>query len=236
MLQFSIRQAYAWTDSNRDATVVVIDVLRATTVVATALANDAVRVIPVAAVDEAFALKQKLRSTTLLGGERNNRRVDGFDLGNSPGEYTAERVAGQTIVLTTTNGTRAIELAKGAARLYTAALVNAGAVARRLCSDGNDVVALCAGTEGSFSLEDWVCAGALAYACADCDMRLDEAATNAADLFLETQTILYELIASGEHGRTLVGAGFADDVREAAVLDRYAVVPFLDGDSLKILL
>ena len=161
-------------------------------------------------------------------------RVEGFDAGNSPAEYTRERVDGRAVVLTTTNGTRAIDRAKpSCSRLYTAALINAGAVAAQLWSDGEDAVALCAGTEGRFSLEDFVCAGALADACAARGAQLDDAAIAAAELFRHNRARLPELLASGSHAHALAAAGFADDVREAAALDRYAVVPFLDGDSLK---
>jgi 2-phosphosulfolactate phosphatase len=237
MNAFTVRQASSLPGDERAATIVVIDVLRATSVIATALANGAARVIPVAGIAEAFAYKQQLGANVLLGGERNNVRIEGFDLGNSPAEYTRERVAGTTIVITTTNGTAAIELARTrAGRLYTAALINAGAVAQRLAAHGGDVVAVCAGTEGRFSLEDWVCAGALAGACEERGASLDDAALAAAELFRAHASNLYALLELGEHARHLAKAGFANDVRDCAALNRYDVAPLLDGDSLKTLL
>ena len=234
VMQLSVRDAYTWTARDRAPSIAVIDVLRATSVIAAALAAGAARVIPVARVEDAFALRERLGSSVMLGGERGNRRIDGFDAGNSPAEYARERVEGRTVVITTTNGTRAIDLAKASCtRLYAAALTNAAAVAAQLLRDGEDAVALCAGTEGRFSLEDFVCAGALADACAAGDALLDDAAIAAAEVFRANRADLPGFLAEGSHARTLAEAGFAADVREAAVLDRYAVVPFLDGDSLK---
>lgn len=223
----------AWADTWRGAQpaiVVVIDVLRATTVIATALANGAAGVVPVMNVADAVAVREALGARVLLGGERQNRRIEGFDLGNSPAEYTAERVSGATIVLTTTNGTRAIERARSAAsRLYTAALVNVRAVAEHACACEEDLVAVCAGTEDRFSLEDWLCAGALAHHCERRGMQLDDAAVAAAALFRAHEGNLYALMVQGEHARHLAAAGFAGDVRQAAVTDRYAIVPLLDA-------
>jgi 2-phosphosulfolactate phosphatase len=234
---FSVQQADTWTPNGLASAVVVIDVLRATTVIATALANGAARVIPVAEVTDAFALRERIGPATLLGGERRNQRVEGFDLGNSPAEYTPQRVAGATIVITTTNGTRAFARAQGSAtRLYAAALINAGAVAERVSAETGSIVALCAGTEGRFSLEDWACAGAVALRCAERGVELDDAAIAAAELFRAHRSDLYALVASGEHAQLLARAGFADDVRDAAMLDRYDVVPFFDGEALKRLL
>lgn len=137
---------------------VVFDVLRATTTITTALANGCQRIIPVAQVEQARELAAK-HPTALLGGERGAVKLPGFALGNSPLEYTSQRVAGKNIILTTTNGTGAIvQAARQAPVVLIGCLLNARAVAKRLVHY-NQVLLLCAGTRGQFSLEDSLAAG-----------------------------------------------------------------------------
>lgn len=146
-------------------TAVVIDVLRATTSIVTALENGAREVVPVAEVEEArrMAAAWEGGPRPLLAGERGAKRPDGFDLGNSPLEFTREVVAGRPIILTTTNGTRALENAVAAEELRVACLRNAAAVAGACRQGGRDVVVVCAGTDGRFSFEDMACAALLAH-------------------------------------------------------------------------
>ncbi|HET7558689.1 MAG TPA: 2-phosphosulfolactate phosphatase, partial [Limnochordia bacterium] len=137
--------------------VAVIDVLRATSTIVTALAAGAAAIVPVEELDEARRLAAR---GFLAGGERHAVAPDGFDFGNSPFEYTPERVRGREIALTTTNGTRALRRAAGAAGLCAAALLNAGAAARWLAEDDQPTI-LCAGTNQRVSADDTLCAGAL---------------------------------------------------------------------------
>ncbi len=235
MRTFSVQLASTWKPSHSPFTAIVIDVLRATTVIATALANGAKRVVPVRDIDEALALKQRFGADTILGGERNNARIDGFDLGNSPEEYVAARVAAKPVVLATTNGTRAVHVAaQHSVRLYTAALINATAVAERACRDGHSIVAVCAGTEGRFSLEDWVCAGALADTCEQRGVSLDDAAIAAAELFRSARADLHRTISNGHHAQVLTRNGFARDIAFSARLDRYDLAPCLIDNALEI--
>lgn len=143
-------------------TVVVIDVLRATSTILEALVNGARDVLPVESVEQAVRKAQELgREQVILCGERDVERVEGFDLGNSPLEYVPERVRGKTLVLTTTNGTRAILLGAGGTDCLIASFLNATATAERVVRSATDVLILCAGREGRFSLEDAVCAGVI---------------------------------------------------------------------------
>ena len=146
----------------RDHAVVVIDVLRATTTIAFALAAGASEVIPCLEVDDARQLAAKYPAgTVLLGGERLGVRIEGFDLGNSPTEYTTDKVAKKTIIFTTTNGTRAMERCRQARRVLLGALVNRRAIAAALAQETNvDIV--CAGTRGEVGLDDALTAGAIA--------------------------------------------------------------------------
>jgi 2-phosphosulfolactate phosphatase len=142
-------------------TVVVIDVLRATTVITTALAAGARRVIPCLEVDEARQIAARLpKNEVLLGGERHGLPIEGFDLGNSPADYTAERVAGRTLVFTTTNGTQAMRQCHQARRVLIGAFVNLRAVVAAL-TESESVHLLCAGTNGAITREDVLLAGAI---------------------------------------------------------------------------
>jgi 2-phosphosulfolactate phosphatase len=143
------------------ATVAVIDVVRATTTIIEALANGARAVYPTDSTEEAVRLAHSLGpEDTLLCGERKGRKVEGFDLGNSPGEFTREVVEGKKLVMSTTNGTRALRAVDEGRRVLPCALTNLGAVARGIAEEEH-VVLLCAGMGDRFSLDDALCAGHL---------------------------------------------------------------------------
>ena len=144
-------------------TAVVIDVLRATSCMLTALANGAARVQPVGEVDQARRLAASWPpGSAILGGERDGLQIDGFDLGNTPQEFTPERVRGRTVIMTTSNGTRAVLMALPAERVYIAALVNVAAITRTLIGLGRgDAVLVGSGTQRRVSWEDTFCAGAI---------------------------------------------------------------------------
>lgn len=150
----------------------VIDVFRATSVMVTALGNGAREIVPVTGIEESFRLRDRLAAEhraagdsgpVLLGGERNTVIVEGFDLDNSPLRYTPDRVRDATIVMSTTNGTRAVNCAHGMAReIYIAALLNADTVAERLGQLGEDATLICSGRHDRFTIEDALCAGMMA--------------------------------------------------------------------------
>ena len=140
-------------------TVLAIDVLRATSAAVAACDAGCALIVPVP--DEATALARRDGGGVLLAGERGGHPIPGFDLGNSPDEFTRERVEGRTVILTTTNGTAAMMRAAGGAAAGLAALTNVSAAAGWARGQGRDVTVLCAGDNGAFSLEDAVCAGLL---------------------------------------------------------------------------
>jgi 2-phosphosulfolactate phosphatase len=143
-------------------TVVVIDVLRATTTIVYAIEAGARTVILCGEIDEAKSIAAKFRDDErILGGERGGLKIEGFDLGNSPEEYTPQRVKGKTVIFTTTNGTRAVLHARMAKQILLGAFVNASAVAQRLVGEDR-VHLLCAGTDGQPTDEDIMLAGMLA--------------------------------------------------------------------------
>lgn len=222
---------------------VVIDVLRASTTMITALACGADRVVPVADVDEARRRADELGGGALLGGERGGLPLPGFDLGNSPREYTADRVAGRTVVITTTNGTAALHASREAREIVVGAIVNRAAVAeavRRLAGEAGGVVHLvCAGTEGLVSAEDVLAAGAIldAAAAAGRDESLDESAREALAWFRrvaaggDVPAALVAEFRRSPGGANLVDMGMEADLVPAAAIDSCGVVPRLDRDS-----
>ena len=148
-------------ESLTNKSAVMFDILRASSTVSTALANGCKQVLPVMEITDAFEVANNLpENTFLLGGERGAVKVSGFHLGNSPLEYTSQVVQGKTVVLTTTNGTKATRLAAaGAGKVLIGSLLNVSAVSKRLLELNQDVVLVCAGTRGKFSLEDTMAAG-----------------------------------------------------------------------------
>jgi 2-phosphosulfolactate phosphatase len=215
---------------------VVIDVLRASTTIVNALAAGAVCVRPCAEVEEARDLAAEMRvGRALLGGERGGVAPPGFDLGNSPREYTAKVCKGKTVVLTTTNGTRALLRAAEAERVLVAAFVNYSAVCEQLRQDARPIHVVCAGTEGEVSLEDTLLAGALV----DClsqasEVRLNDAARLAWDCFENHGRCLLGALQVGKGGATLRGLGYDEDIKAAAQVDRFALVPELRRDPLRV--
>jgi 2-phosphosulfolactate phosphatase len=215
---------------------VVIDVLRATTTVVHALAAGATCVRPCAEVEEARELAGQMRvGRVVLGGERGGSPLPGFDVGNSPREYTAKVCKGNVIVLTTTNGTRALLRAAEAERVLVAAFVNYSAVCEQLRQDARPVQIVCAGTEGEVSLEDTLLAGALV----DClsqasEVQLNDAARLAWDCFENHGRCLLGALQVGKGGATLRRLGYDDDIKAAAQVDRFALVPELRRDPLRV--
>jgi 2-phosphosulfolactate phosphatase len=224
---------------------VVIDVLRASTTIATALAHGAAAVRPVAGIEEARGLAAVLGAGTLLGGERGGVRIPGFDLGNSPLEYTPDRVAGKTIVITTTNGTAALHACREAREILVGALVNRTAVAdevRRLAGDSVPVHLVCAGTDGEITAEDVLAAGAILDAAAAGSVEaLDESAREAVAFFrrvsaaVDVQSGLVAEFRRSPGGSNLVDLGMEADLPVAAAIDSLAVVPRLDRASGRLI-
>ncbi len=144
----------------KEKVIVVIDMFRATSVIVTALNNGCNEVIPYLTVEETIkSARQMKEEEYILGGERKAIKIDGFNLSNSPLEYTKENVKGKSVLMTTTNGTRTLTKSIGAKRVLIAAMINAKAVAKRLLEINEDVVIINAGTNGNFSMDDYICSG-----------------------------------------------------------------------------
>lgn len=215
---------------------VVIDVLRATTTLVHALAAGCREVRPCLEVAEARDLADGMRAgRVLLGGERDGLPLPAFDLGNSPRSYTPQVCQGCTLVFTTTNGTKALLRSAAAERVVAAGFVNYSAVCEQLLNDTRPIHIVCAGTEGEVSMEDTMLAGALIeYLCETCDVRLNDSARLAWDCFENHGQVLGAAMEVGKGGRNLKKLGLDEDIRSAAAVDQFQLVPELRRDPLRL--
>lgn len=217
--------------------VVVIDVLRATSVIIHALSEGAVEVIPVATVDEAFEkVKRFPQGTTLLGGERHSQKIEGFDLGNSPREYVAEKVRGKRIILTTTNGTKAFNFVSLGKVILICSFFNLKATARRCLSFEKDLLIFPSGDEGNFSLEDVVCGGMLIEEMKKVrpSIRFTDATQAARIIYERFKENLLEAFSISRHGRDLIQKGFKEDLSYCAQTDLFEIVPIFRDGGIKV--
>jgi 2-phosphosulfolactate phosphatase len=207
---------------------VVIDVLRAGTTIVHALASGCTAVLPVREVAEARMLAGSMRAgKVILAGERNGRPLTGFDMGNSPAGYTCSVCKGAALVLTTTNGTRALLQAVYAERVLVAGFVNFSAVCDQLLQDSRPLHLICAGTNGAITLEDTLLAGAFVEALQDAELNLDDSARLAWDCFEHHGTVLAEALRLSQGGVHLMKLGYEKDIDAAAQIDRFMLVPEL---------
>ncbi len=229
-------------DTLTGVAVAVIDVLRATTTIAHALAAGASEVVPCREVNEARRVAEQRGETAVLGGERGGVKISGFHLGNSPAEYSPQAVAGKTVVFTTTNGTAALESCRAAKRVLLAAFVNASRIADRLEAEPA-IHLLCAGTEGRITREDVLLAGMLTVDLASRLKglaRLNDEARLAADAWLQASNDvldgfrLAEILADSHGGRHLQQIGLTRDIEDAVRIDSLDVVPELDVSRWRI--
>ena len=211
------------------ASAIVIDVVRATSCIVEALANGAEAVLPAVSIEEAVRLRDSVPGDeVLLCGERHGLRIEGFDLGNSPFEFTSEAVGGRRLVMTTTNGTKALAAAEEAERILPASFLNLGAVADAVRGD-RAVVVVCAGKAGRFAMDDTVCAGHILRRVLHGfggPVVLDERARAAVDL-AGVHEVSAEMLTRTEAGRALVEVGLGGDLALCASADRHKIVPMM---------
>lgn len=215
--------------------IIVIDVLRCSSTIATALTNAAKGLIPTRTVKEARRL-HKRHPEFILAGERKGVRPRGFDCGNSPLEFSPQKVKGKHIILTTTSGTKAIISSRDAEHVFIGAFLNARAVAEVVSKiaeqEKTGVSLVSAGTNGNFSLEDFVCAGAIARYLPTGKVEYSDAVSAALLAFQRVHKSLYGVIKFGSHARRLKSLGFKDDVKFCCQLNAFQIVPFLKGEKI----
>jgi 2-phosphosulfolactate phosphatase len=217
--------------------VLVVDVLRASTTMITALAHGCAGIVPVIDAGEARRRAAMLGAgSAVLAGERRGETIPGFLLGNSPLEVSAERVGGRTLVFTTSNGTRALLAARGAAAVGVAAFVNLSAAVAWARTAGGDVTVLCAGERGQISLEDYVCAGFLAerLAGSERDGRLSPRAQDAVRTSADYAGDVGRLARASSWARRLARNGRGGDVAACLALDTSTLVPVYQADVDKV--
>lgn len=220
-----------------DKIVVVIDMLRATSVIITALSNKAKEVFPILTVEGAFNKKEELlrdEKEVLLGGERKAMKIDGFDFSNSPLEYTSEKVKEKTIILSTTNGTRAINLSLKAREILIGAIINAKAVAEELKKLNKDVVFINAGTNGEFSMDDFICSGyMISLLCEKDNHELSDIAKTAKYIY-ENNTNIIDYIKDARHFSILKGLNLMKDLEYCCEKNIIDIVPRVEKSTKSI--
>ncbi|MBD5637885.1 2-phosphosulfolactate phosphatase family protein [Clostridium botulinum] len=216
-------------------TIVVIDILRATSVITTAINNGCKKVIPVLTVEEAKDIAQNSKDDIILGGERNALKIDGFNSSNSPLEYTKKYVEGKTVVLSTTNGTRAINNSFNAKTILISALINSKATAKAIDKLNEDLVIINSGTNGQFSIDDFICSGYLI----DClynirkDLELSDIAKTAYYIYTNNKDI-ESFVQKATHYNRLKSLNLEKDLEYCFQKDIIDVVPeYKDGYIIK---
>jgi 2-phosphosulfolactate phosphatase len=220
-------------DLIKNRTVVVIDVLRASSVMITALANGAKAFIPVESVEEARRKAQAYPADEIiLAGERNTKLIEGFHLGNSPLDYTSKAVKGKSIILTTSNGTKALNRLEGAGKVLIGAFINLKAISQQLLNH-EEVVFVCSGTNNNFSMDDAMCAAAITdHLRQHKSLKLSDMALTMHKAFQTQANNLRLLLNDCYHLNLLIGNGFENDVNYCLQKSVLQYVPTMDGNKI----
>lgn len=209
--------------------VVVIDVLRATSVITTAFANGAKEIYPFMGVEETFEMAKKIDGS-LLAGERGGIKIDGFDLGNSPLDFTKEKIFNKTICMTTSNGTRAIENSKTADVIYICSFLNVSSVAKKLLNEDRDIAIICSGTNDEFSLDDSLCAGILLNKLKS-KAKLNDFSLSMAKM-AQFMPDIKKVLEGTKHYEYLKSLGFTKDLEYCITPDIIDVVPYYKNSKI----
>jgi len=218
---------------NQNCIVVVIDVFRATTAICAAFEDGVEAVIPVATLEEAIDYKNK---GYIVGAERNAEVIVGFDFGNSPLTFTEEKFKNKTIVLTTTNGTKAIDVAKNAQIVIVGSFYNLDAVCSFIEKEDKDVILLCAGWKDRFNLEDTLFAGAVVKQLTN-NIRFNDLADSAIaalNLYNTAKDDLFGFLSESSHRKRLSNLNLEEDIICCLTLNQSKLVPVLTGNKLLV--
>ena len=211
--------------------VVVIDVLRATTAMCAAFDNGVKEIIPVSSIEEARVYKEK---GFLVGAERKGQIVEGFEFGNSPYSYMTDAVKGQTVVLSTTNGTKTINIAKDAETVVIGSLINLDALTEWLIEQDKNVLLLCSGWQDKFNLEDTICAGAIAEGMLQTGeyTSVEDSSIAAKYMYLSAKENYLGYLKASSHRRRLRNLNLNEDIKYCLTPNQTDVIPILKGDRL----
>jgi 2-phosphosulfolactate phosphatase len=213
-----------------DRTVVVVDILRATSCMTTAFAHGINTIKPFAKLDDCLAMKSQGYFTA---GERDGKKVEGVDLGNSPFEYMEENLKGQNIAFTTTNGTQAIAKSEGAKEIIIGSFLNLSTVADYLQKGSNNVLVVCAGWKGKVNLEDTLFAGALVELLKDSIEPDCDAPLMAKHLYNQAKHDMVGFLQNSSHVKRLARLNIHKDITFCLTPDQYRVLPILKNGVLK---
>lgn len=210
--------------------VVVVDILRATSCMTTGLAHGVKSIIPVSCIDECSEYKKQ---GYVAAAERDGKMAEGFDMGNSPFSYMSESMAGKTIAMTTTNGTKAIKKCNKAFEVIIGSFLNKSAIINYLNSHSHDVLILCAGWKGKMNLEDTLFAGALIESLKEGFYSENDSAIAALTLYKSSKRDMFKFItANSSHYRRLKNLNLDKDIKFCLQTDIYPVIPVLKGGEL----
>ena len=218
--------------ADRKSIVVVVDVLRATSAMCTAFKHGIDRIIPVSTLEEALDYRDV--DDVILAAERNGKQVRGFDFGNSPLQYQENDVKGKTLVMTTTNGTKAINIAKRDHQVVIGSFLNIDALTDWLANQHKDVVVLCAGWKNDFCFEDALFAGALSEKLLktklfDSD---SDSANGSRMMYIRAKSDMFRFLGISQHRKRLIHLNIEEDIKFCLQENITNVIPLLMGDEL----
>ena len=213
-------------------TVVIIDVLRATSTINTALDHGVKEVIPVSTIEEGIEYKAK---GYIVAAERGGKKYEGFDYGNSPFEYMSQATAGKQLVLTTSNGTRALKMSEDADTIITASFLNLQSVIDYLKKQNNDILLFCAGWKDRFSLEDTLCAGAIAAGLEKFTRTHADSTFVAKHLYSSFKEDLIAALKQSNHYKRLENHGVSKDLEYCVTKNIFTSIPIWNGQSLTLI-
>jgi 2-phosphosulfolactate phosphatase len=217
----------------KETVTVVVDILRATSAICTAFEYGITRVIPVPEVEDTYFYKD--HDDVILAAERGGEVVEGFSYGNSPFSYMNDDIKGKTLVITTTNGTQAIEAAKDSRIILVGSFLNFGALTENLRNIDHDVMVLCAGWKNRFNLEDTLFAGAVTENLLEAGFSFatdSDAALASLSLYKSAKYDLYDFLENSSHRNRLERLNLEEDVKYCLSFNKTRCVPYLKGDSL----
>ncbi|WP_346879855.1 2-phosphosulfolactate phosphatase [Clostridium sp. UBA3061] len=220
----------------KDRIVVVIDVLRATSVMVTALNNGCDKIIPVKEIEEAIDIASKDKNKYLLGGERGGIKIDKFDFSNSPLDYIEDIVKGKSLIMTTTNGTRAIKNSEEAEKIFIGALINGRVVAEKLAKLNKDVTFVNAGTDGEFSMDDFITSGYIINCLRDImknHCTLTDIAKTSEYVYINNPSII-SFVKDALHYKRMKYLRYNEDLRYCLSKDLINIVPEYKDGEIKI--
>lgn len=220
----------------KDRIVVVIDVLRATSVMVTALNNGCDKIIPVKEIEEAIDIASKDKNKYLLGGERGGIKIDKFDFSNSPLDYIEDIVKGKSLIMTTTNGTRAIKNSEEAEKIFIGALINGRVVAEKLAKLNKDVTFVNAGTDGEFSMDDFITSGYIINCLRDImknHCTLTDIAKTSEYVYINNPSII-SFVKDALHYKRMKELRYNEDLRYCLSKDLINIVPEYKDGEIKI--